>query len=122
MTSNDELPRILIVEDEPLIAAVFSEVLLDAEFAVAGVVSKIDDALAIIEGDACDGAILDTNLFGVSSVPIAEALAARGIRYLVISGYLPEQLPVMFQDAPFLRKPVGLEQLIDAFRALFPKE
>lgn len=114
-------PRILIVEDEPLIASVFSDVILDAGFAIAGVARKIDDALAIIEAGGCDGAVLDPNLFGVSSAPIAEALTARGIRYLVISGFMLAQLPDIFRGAPYLRKPVGLPQLIEALNTLFPK-
>ncbi len=123
MTSNSApQPRILIVEDEPLIASVFSDAILDAGYAVAGVASKVADALAIIEAGACDGAVLDPTLFGVSSAPIADALAARGIRYLVISGFTQEQLPDTFRGAPYLRKPVRLPQLFEAMDTLFPKK
>ena len=114
-------PRILIVDDEPLIAFAIEDALIEAGFAIAGVAANVGDALAIVESGICDGAILDANLFGVSVAPVAEALAARGVRYLVLSGYDAEYLPVPLQGASYLQKPVKLPTLISTLNGFFPK-
>lgn len=113
--------RMLIVEDEPLIAIEIEDALIEAEFRIAGVVSSVADAIALIQQGQCEGAVLDANLFGSSSAPIAEALTAQGIPYVVLSGYLSEQLPNALQSAPFVTKPLRVQQLQNALNALFPK-
>ncbi len=113
--------RILIVEDEPLIAMEIEDALNEANFTIAGVVSSVADAIALIERGDCEGAVLDANLFGKSSAPIAEALTAQRIPYVVLSGYIAEQLPKALQSAPFVPKPLRFQQLQSALNALFPK-
>ncbi len=119
-TPNDRPPRILIVEDEPMLAFVLEEVLIDAGFEVAGVATKLATALAIIESGACDAAILDANLGGVSAGPAASALAARGLPCLIVSGYSPDQLPSAFSGALCLQKPCKPDRLIQALRSILP--
>jgi DNA-binding NtrC family response regulator len=104
--------RVLIVEDEPMIALSLEDVLIDADFEVAGVVGKLEKALALIESGACDAAIVDANLAGVSASPAAMALAARGVPFIVISGYSPEQMKGAFPGALFIQKPCRPELLI----------
>jgi DNA-binding response OmpR family regulator len=113
--------RVLIVEDEALIALTLEELLIDAGFDVVGVAGRLDAALAIIERDICDAAILDTNLAGVSAGPAATALRARGVPFIVVSGYLPAQQPPAFSGALSLRKPCGPEQLVQALHSLLPE-
>ena len=55
-------------------------------------VGKLEKARALIESDACDVAIVDANLAGVSASPAAIALAALGLPFIVTSGYSPEQM------------------------------
>jgi DNA-binding response OmpR family regulator len=110
--------RILIVEDEPLIALSLEDVLVDAGFQIAGVAGKLAKALALIESGACDAAIVDANLAGVSASPVAIALAARGIPFIVMSGYSPEQLQGEFSGAPFVQKPCRPELLIHTLNTL----
>ena len=76
---KQEHVRILIVDDEPIIALTLEEMLVDAGFTIIAVVHKIDKALALIESGGCDAAIIDANLAGVSASPAASALAARGL-------------------------------------------
>ena len=121
MTSDRRLHRILIIDDEPLIALDIEELLLESGFVVAGIVGKIAPALALIESGACDAVILDANLAGFSAVPIAVALDASGVPYLVISGYALEQLPAGLQAAPFLRKPCRPTQLVRVLTELCAK-
>ena len=112
--------RVLIVEDEAMIALSLEDVLVDAGFQIAGVVGKLDKALALIESGACDLAIVDANLAGVSASPAAIALAARGLPFIVTSGYSPEQMDGLFPGALFIQKPCRPDLLIETLDALLP--
>ena len=79
--------RVLIVEDEPLIALTLEDLLIDAGFVVAGIAGRLDKALELIGLDVCDVALLDANLAGVNSGPAGAALAVLGVPYVVLSGY-----------------------------------
>jgi DNA-binding response OmpR family regulator len=114
--------RVLIVEDEPLLAFALEELLVEAGFAIAGVASRLAKAVAIIESGVCDAAILDTNLAGVSVDPAASALAARGLPFIILSGYSPDERHVAFSGALQLQKPCRPERLIEALRGLLPAE
>ena len=120
--NKHEHARILIVEDEPVLALHLEELLVDAGFAIAGIAAKLDKALALIERGACDAAIVDTNLAGVSASPIASALTARGVPFIVLSGYSSEQLPDAFSTAIFVRKPCRPAQIIQALNAIVLKQ
>ena len=112
--------RILIVEDEPTLAFVLEETLIDAGFAIAGVAGRLEGALAIIATAPCDAAILDTNLAGVSAAPIAQALASLGVPFLVLTGYAPNQLPGAFAGALHVQKPCRPDRLIEALCSILP--
>jgi len=75
--------RILIIEDGPTMAHDIQDLLVEAGFEIAGLAGKLEKALALIESGACDAAIVDSNLAGVSASPAASALAARGLMALV---------------------------------------
>ena len=76
--------RILIIEDEPMIALGLEDLLIASGFKVAGVAAKLAKALAMIELGALDAAIVDANLGGVSASPAATALDAKGLPYLLL--------------------------------------
>lgn len=118
---NQKPARILIVDDEPIIALSLEEMLVDAGFTIAAVVHKTDKALALIESGACDAAIIDANLAGVSASPAASALATRGMPFIVLSGYSREQLQGDFPGAHFMQKPCRPAQLIQAVREMLLK-
>jgi len=106
--------RILIVEDEPVLAFGFEEFLISAGFEVAGVVGRLPTALAAIENITFDAAVLDANLAGISAGPAAAALTARGVPFVVVSGYLPEQQRTAFSGGPRLQKPCRPDDLVRA--------
>jgi DNA-binding response OmpR family regulator len=110
--------RILIVEDEPMLAFALEETLLDAGFEIAGVAGDLAAALAIIESGVCDAAVLDVNLSGVSAGPAALALSGRGLPFLILSGYASSQLPGAFSGAPRLQKPCRPDRLLQALHGL----
>ena len=110
--------RILIVEDEPIIALGLEDVLTDAGFEIAGVAAKLDKALALVESCTCDAAIVDANLAGVSASPVAVWLAAHGLPYIVMSGYSPDQMRGEYPRAVFIQKPCRAELIIETLNTL----
>jgi DNA-binding response OmpR family regulator len=127
MTSPATVPddrqwRILIVEDEPMLAFAIEDTLIDDGFKIAGVAGELAKALAIIESGVCDAAILDVNLSGESAAPAASALAARGLPFLILSGYSSEQQPSAFAGALRLQKPCRPDRLIRALRGILPPQ
>ncbi len=113
-TMNKHKGRILIVEDEPLVAWTLEEVLVDAGFVVVAIVGRVAKAMAVIKSIACDAAVVDANLAGESASPVAQALAERNLPYLVISGYSREQLPADFPVSHYLQKPCRQTEIIEA--------
>jgi len=113
--------RVLVVEDEPMIAFALEQMLIDEGFAIAGVAGNLQEALAIIETGVCEVAILDANLAGVNSGPAATALTARGVPFIVMSGYSPDQYGnEFFGDAPRLQKPCPEDRIILTLRGILP--
>lgn len=113
--------RILIVEDEPVLALDLEQVLIESGFAIAGIAGTLDKALALIEQGAVDAAIVDTNLAGVSATPVAAMLTARGLPFIVTSGYSPEQHADVIRAAPFVEKPCRPERIIEALQRCLAK-
>ena len=109
--------RILIVEDEPLIAFEVEQTLTEADFAVVGVAARLEEALAMVEDGALDAAVLDANLHRVSSAPVAIALTARGLPFVVTTGYTREQLPEGFEAGTLIEKPCLPDQIVEALNA-----
>lgn len=99
--------RVLIVEDEPLVAMLLEDMVADAGYVVAGCVSAISQALEFArdKGAQFDVAILDVNLSGQPSFPIAEALAVQGKPFAFATGYGPAGLPDEWRSRPTLQKP-----------------
>jgi DNA-binding response OmpR family regulator len=97
--------KIIIIEDEPVIALDLEDVLTSEGFEVVGVATRLDKALAMIAHIIFDVAILDANLAGVSSDPVATALTARQLPFVVLSGYSLKQKQAMFPGAHFIQKP-----------------
>lgn len=110
--------RILIVEDEYLIAMDVASTLEQAGCAIAGIAGSIAKAQCILDETGCDAAVLDANLDGESSEPIAAALRDRGVPFVVMSGYATDQRIGLLADAPFLRKPCKETELVSAVLAL----
>ncbi len=101
--------RVLIVEDEALVAMLLEDMLIDAGYAVAGTASAISQALEFVASAAADFdvAILDVNLRGQPIFPVAEALAEAGKPFVFATGYGAGSLPEAWRDRPTLQKPFG---------------
>ncbi len=111
--------RILIVEDAVLLAVELEAGLTEAGAHVIGVAVELDEAMAFLKQDF-DAAVLDVNLNGKLVVPLAEALAARGIPFVFATGYGEAGAPEGF-DAPVVRKPYNIHQIVNALVAATAK-
>ena len=110
--------RVLIVEDEPLVAENLRADLIDEGFEVIGIAARVESALTLIHSVGFDVAIIDANLAGMSAAPAAAALSARGLPFMVLSGYAREQLQREFSDAVYVQKPYRARKLIDELNSL----
>lgn len=122
VADSEALPkaqRILIVEDEPLIALALEAMLVDLGFDVAGTAAKVSIALEIIGRERIDGAILDVNLGSQSIDPVADVLAVRACPFFFTTGYGISGLPARHAGRTVLQKPFGLEQLVAVLHAEF---
>ena len=110
--------RVLVVEDEPLVALDIVAALEGVGAEVAGSAGTAKEALNIIDSTSLDAALLDANLRGHPVDEIAAALAARNIPFLFVTGYGPGSLPKAFARTAMLSKPFSHEQLIVAVTSL----
>ena len=112
--------RILVVEDEALIALLTTDLLTKAGYEVIGPADRLETGLELARNETFDAALLDVNLDGAVVWPIAEVLVGRGIPFVLLSGYgAALDRPAFCHHAPCLAKPVRRHQLIDALARLF---
>lgn len=111
IASGFEGYRVLIVEDEILVAMLLEDMLRDLGCQIVATTARQAEALSVIAGETVDAAILDVDLAGEPSFPIAEALAAKAIPYVFSTGYAAADLPADFRSAPVLPKPFGSADL-----------
>lgn len=118
--SGDRLEghRILVVEDEMLIALEIEDALRDLGCAIVGPAARLDEALQLAAEEAIEAAILDITIRGGHVYPVAARLAARGIPFLLASGYGNWALPADLQDRPRLTKPFLREDLQSQIKML----
>jgi DNA-binding response OmpR family regulator len=109
--------KVLVVEDEYLLALDLEQELHKAGFLVAGPALSVAEALPLAQF-GCDAAVLDVNLAGETAEPIAEALLARRTPFLTVTGYAAGQRPAVFESVPCLGKPVRSEALIGELRKM----
>lgn len=109
--------RILLVEDEALIAMTAEDALVEAGASVS-LAMRLPLALTLATGGQFDLAILDVNLGSGTSFPAAEVLARRGIPFLFATGYGAAGLSSEFEGRPVLQKPYAPEELVAAAACL----
>jgi len=105
------MPRILVVEDEPLIAMLLEDWLAELGCDTVGPIGSAPQALALIGREELDGAILDVSLDGHDSFAVADALRAREIPFAFATGHGVSRVAERFRHAPTLVKPYDFERL-----------
>jgi PAS domain S-box-containing protein len=112
-TTDLRAHRIMVVEDEALIAMVLVDHLQEIGLSAVGPFSRVADALKVEE--ELDAAILDVNLGGESVYPVADMLHARGIPFVFMTGYGSASIDSRFAMVPVLQKPIEAKALEDMF-------
>ena len=113
--------RILVVEDNFLVAENLRELLSARGCDVIGPAPRVEAALSLLAANSrVDGAMLDINLGGEDCFPVAAALQERAVPFLFLTGYDQSMsIPAEFSQAPRLSKPVDEAHLIAAAREIF---
>jgi CheY-like chemotaxis protein len=104
--------RVLVVEDEAMIALLIESVLDEAGCRIVGPMADADAALAAIRSERVDAALLDICLSGARSYPIADALVARGVPFAFVSGLALTDMPPAYRNRPHVTKPFGPEAIV----------
>ncbi len=97
--------KVLVVEDEMMIAMMIEDILAELGHEVAGVAMRLPQALELAKGVDADVAILDINLDGRKSFPAAQVLRDRGIKIIFASGYGSPGLEAPFTEDVIIKKP-----------------
>ena len=110
--------RILVVEDDYLIAADLERALTAHGVVVVGPASNVNKALVLFDDESIDAALLDVNLEGSNSYIVADRLKERLVPYMFLSGYDGGSLPEKYRTIPRLSKPFTMSALLSAIERL----
>ena len=117
MSTDENMPCILLAEDEMLLAMMLEDHLSASGYRVLKA-ARLAKCLQLAESAAIDLAILDINLAGEVSFPVALVLRRRGIPFVFSSGYGRQDLPEAWSNETVLQKPYDTRQLAEALRVL----
>lgn len=112
--------KVLIVEDEAIVAMFLEDVVLDLGHEVVATAGRLDRALALANDLAYDLAVIDVNLNGETTYPLADCLAARGIPFIFATGYGADAIDAKWANAPMLQKPFQAHELAAAIARAAP--
>lgn len=110
--------RILVIEDSPVVAPFAADVLGDLGCSVVGPAPNMAAARELLDGEDFNAAILDVHIRGERVFPLCDLLAAKGVPFVLTSGYADWQMPEKWQDRPRLQKPYAIHQVEEALNAL----
>lgn len=112
--------RVLVVEDELLIALALEDILTALDCDVCGPVAQVGEALRLARTMTFDGALLDVNVRGELIYPVADELIGRGVPIIFCSGYSDSTImPQRFRSVPQIAKPYDDRQLLGAMENAF---
>jgi PAS domain S-box-containing protein len=108
--------RLLLVEDEALTGMMMSDMLTELGFDVIGPFCRVADAMDAVQREDFHAAVLDVNLDGEMVYPVADAVAARGLPFVFVTGYGAEGIDGRYAQVPVLQKPIERQMLRDLFQ------
>jgi CheY-like chemotaxis protein len=97
--------RVLIVEDEAVIAGLIETILGEAGYSIVGPVATLERALATIARERLDAALLDVRINGHDAYAVADVLMGRGIPFIFVSGFTRKQMPPGYRHCAYIAKP-----------------
>jgi len=106
--------RVLVVEDEALVAMLLETILEDMGCMAVGPAATVDEGLRMAADEAIDAALLDVNVAGRQVFPVAQALKDRGVPFVFSTGYGEGGLPDEWRGQPTLQKPFTEAAVRDA--------
>ena len=106
--------RILVVEDSPVVAPFTADVLADLGWEVVGPAPNMAAARELAESEEFDAALMDIHIRGERVFSICDLLAARGVPFVLTSGYADWSVPKKWEDRPRLPKPYTMEEVAQA--------
>ncbi len=109
--------RVLVVEDQAAISMLIEDMLLDAGLEVIGPAATLDHAFALARDAEVDAAVLDINVRGEVTYPVADLLCGRGVPVIFATGYGSSALPERFKSTPTLHKPFDEQSFTRAIEA-----
>jgi DNA-binding response OmpR family regulator len=115
-------PRILVVEDEWIIADQIAGALEEAGYDVVGPIGRLREAMALLADTSINAAIIDINVHGDRSFDLAAELGRLAIPYALLSGYSRGDLPFSLSLAPLLQKPVDAAKLRSCVEGLLHRQ
>ena len=118
MNSSLSGRRVLVVEDEMIVAWLLEDMLAELGCVVVGPAASVKQALAMIDAAPIEVAVLDVNLNGEMSYPVADALTARGVPFVFVSGYDKDSMLDGYRALPMLQKPFHRSELTDTLAQL----
>ncbi|WP_161992875.1 response regulator [Aureimonas leprariae] len=104
--------RVLVVEDEYFLATEMAAAVRKAGGTALGPVPDVEAAMAIVEAERVDAAVLDVRLGDETSFPVAQALKAKGVQVVFVTGYDDWYLPADLDDVPVYRKPADPDEVV----------
>jgi len=110
--------KVLVIEDEFYLAEDLAGALRDQGAEVLGPMATVEAARRAVADDGFDCAVLDMNLRGEASAPIADALRDAGVPMLMVTGYSRDALPERLQDVPYVEKPTEAARVATAVTEL----
>jgi PAS domain S-box-containing protein len=113
-------PRVLLVEDEALVAMMIQDTLAEFGFQVIGPLSTASEALAAARESHFDAAVLDISLGDGLVYTVAEILGVRGVPFVFVTGYDVDSVDPRFSDIPILQKPIERDMLQKIFMSSIP--
>lgn len=110
--------RVLVVEDEVMVSWILEDMLAELGCQVVGPAARVEQALAMVDAETIDLAVLDVNLNGQKSFPVADALVARDVPFVFSTGYDIHGVPDAYKMFPMLQKPYEQAYLVTALESL----
>ena len=116
MSSTEARHKVLIVEDETLVAMLIEDILSELGHDVAGVAGRLDAGLALAARSDADFAVVDLNLDGERTYEIAEILERRGVPFMFVTGYGAGGVNEEWRDHVVLQKPFEIAEFAAAIK------
>lgn len=113
--------HVLVVEDEMLVLIMIEDMLADLGCESVTAAATVNQALAAIDAQIFDVAMLDMNLNGSNSYAVAEALGTHGVPFVFSTGYSGHDMRDGYRDHPVLKKPFTEKELVEVLTRLLSR-